>query len=124
MTSLDIACIGAALIVAGLLIVVMQKTDHDQKINRHDSLRVQWLRRLGFICAALILLLSARYSIVTSDWQTTWLLIVVASGYILGVNVVALQKRSPPTDGHKIRNPSFRLSHFIERLVSYFSFHR
>ncbi len=117
MTRVDIAYTIVALIVVGLLMYVMQKTEHD-RINKVDPVRLQWFRRLSFIASALVLL----YSISSTDWQMTCLVLVSASGIILAINAVALHLRAPPAaTGRKILNPAFKISNFIGRLVSYFS---
>lgn len=114
---IDFAYTAVALVVAALLIYVMQKTEHD-RINKMDSVRVQWLRRLTFICAALALL----YSISATNWQLACLILVGASGAILAVNAVALNMRSPPVHGIRIRASSVRTTpHVMGRIVNYFS---
>jgi len=119
MTRIDFIYDIVALIVVGLLIYVMQKTEHD-RINKLDSHLLQWFRRLGFTGGALILL----YSISSENWQMSCLLLVGASGIILGINAAALYMRTPPTTGHRMRSHSFSMSHFVDKLTSYFSLHR
>jgi len=107
----------AAIIVAGLLVYVMQKTEHD-RINRIDPVSIQWLRRLAFTGGALVLLASIR----STDWQLTSLMLVCASGAILAVNAAALNMRWPPPHiGTRQRNLTSGRFAFISRIVHYFS---
>ncbi len=124
MTSLDYACVIVALFVATLIVVVMQRTDGDRAINRHDSSIVQWLRRLTFISTAVVLLLSMRYSIMTGDWQVSWILVVGSSALILFVNAVALHLRTPPNPGSKLRHHAMRVDRSKLRPANFRDRHR
>jgi len=112
----DFAYTIVALLVAALLVYVMQKTEHD-RVNKFDSPQLQWFRRMAFIGAALALL----YSIFSTDWHLTCLLLVSASGILLAVNAIALQQRTPPTAGKKMWVPTVRRTRFVARLASFFS---
>ena len=98
MTSwIDVTYTIISLIVTGLLMYVMQKTERD-RINKIDGNVIQTLRRLAFIVAALVLL----YSISSVNWQLTCLLLVGSSGALLAINAVALHFRTPPNNRGKI----------------------
>jgi len=119
MTSLDLAYAAVATTTAGLLVYVMQKTEHD-RINRVDPARLQWIRRLAFIFTALAVL----YSIFSTDWQMACLILVGSGGTVLFINAVALSLRAPPANGSRMRNALFSPSRFVARLISYFSAER
>jgi hypothetical protein len=104
---------GVALFVASLLMYVMQKVEYD-RWSKTDPLWLQWIRRFAFVIAALVLL----YSINSTDWRMTSLLLISASGAILFINAMALHLRAPPHGGRIVRH-SF--SHFTARVVSYLS---
>lgn len=108
-----------ALIVVTLLMYVMQKVEYD-RWSKTDAIWLQWLRRLAFVIAALILL----YSTSATDWELASLLLVSASGTILAINALALHMRSLPGPGYRARQVSFRPSGLVARLVRYFSLHR
>lgn len=120
MTSwINVAYTIVALVVVTLLMYVMQKVEYD-RWSKTDAIWLQWLRRLAFVIAALILL----YSTSATDWELTSLLLISASGAILAINAVALHMRSIPGPGLKVRHASLRPPGLVAKLVSYFSPHR
>lgn len=108
-----------AMFVAGLLVYVMQKVESD-RWSKTDPIWLQWIRRLAFVIAAIVLL----YSIESEDWQLTSLLLISSSGVILAINAIALALRVPPNNRGKIRPVPHSFSHLVTRVVSYFSIHR
>ena len=104
-----------AFIVVVLLIYVMQKCETD-RVSRFDSLWLQWLRRVAFVGTSLALL----YSIFSTNWQLTCLVLVGASGIILFINAVAMHMRTPPVHGHGLRITWSGISHATARLISHF----
>jgi hypothetical protein len=121
MTSwVDFAYTIVALIVAALLMYVMQKVEED-RWSKTDPLWLQWMRRLAFCSTALILL----YSVNSSDWKFTSLLLISGAAVILFINALALHLRAPPARGHRGRayHPQ-SFSRFIIRVAHYFNVHR
>jgi len=121
MTSwIDLLYMLVSLLVAGLLMYVMQKVETD-RWSKTDPLWLQWMRRLAFVGTALVLL----YSIQSTDWQLTSLLLVGASAIILTINAVALALRAPPNNKGRMRlhqaKSAYRHSYLVARLISYFS---
>ncbi len=109
------AYIVAAFIVVMLLMYIMQKVEYD-RWSKTDPLWLQWTRRFAFVTAALVLL----YSINSSDWRLTALLLISASAVILAINALALHLRGRP-HGRRFVRHSHGFSHFTARVVSYFS---
>ena len=105
-----------ALIVATLLVYVMQKVESD-RWSKTDPLWLQWIRRFAFVVTALVLL----YSIDSSDWRLTSLLLISASSVILAINALALHLRAPPSKGGRVQNPSSMMTgqYSLGRLVRY-----
>ena len=108
-----------AMLVAALLVYVMQKVE-DDRWSKTDPLWLQWLRRLAFVSAAIILL----YSIESTDWQLTCFLLISSSGVILAINAIALALRAPPKNRGKMRPVPHGFSYLVARVVHYFSVHR
>lgn len=111
----------AAMFVAGLLVYVMQKVETD-RWAKTDPLWLQWIRRAAFVITAVALL----YSIDSTDWQLTSLVLVSASAAILFINALALSLRAPPKNKGKKFLPSshYAFSHLVTRVTNYFITHR
>jgi hypothetical protein len=109
----------AALLGAGLLVYVMQKVE-DDRWSKTDPIWLQWLRRAAFVSTAIALL----YSIDSTDWQLTCLLLVSASAIILFINALALALRAPPKNKGKMRHAPHGFSYLVARVAHYFSVHR
>jgi hypothetical protein len=105
--------------VSGLLVYVMQKVETD-RWAKTDPLWLQWVRRAAFVTAAIIIL----YSIESTDWQFTCLLLISASAAILFINAIALVLRAPPKNKGKMRNAPHGFSYLVTRVAHYFSHHR
>lgn len=116
---INVAYTIVALIVVTLLMYVMQKVEYD-RWSKTDAIWLQWIRRLAFVIAALVLL----YSTSSTDWELASLLLVSASGAILAINALALHMRSMPGPGLRGRQVSLRPSGLVAKLVRYFSIHR
>ena len=108
-----------AMFVAALLVYVMQKVE-DDRWSKTDPLWLQWLRRAAFVATAIMLL----YSIESTDWQFTCLLLVSGSAAILTINAIALALRTPPHNRGKMRHAPGAFSYLVARVVHYFSVHR
>jgi len=109
----------AALLGAGLLVYIMQKVE-DDRWSKTDPLWLQWIRRAAFVVSAIVLL----YSILSTDWELTCLLLVSASVVILSINALALVLRSPPKNKGKMRRAPHAVSYLVARVAHYFSAHR
>jgi len=105
-----------AMFVAALLVYVMQKVE-DDRWSKTDPLWLQWIRRAAFVSTAIVLL----YSIDSTDWQLTSLLLVSASGFILAINALALSLRAPPKNKGKLRAAPHGFSLLVARVAHYFS---
>jgi hypothetical protein len=108
-----------AMFVAALLVYVMQKVE-DDRWSKTDPLWLQWVRRAAFVSTAIVLL----YSIESTDWQLTSLLLVSASAVILAINALALSLRAPPKNKGKMRHAPHTFSYLVARVAHYFSAHR
>jgi hypothetical protein len=98
-----------------IIIYVMQKVEND-RVGRVDPYIVHKFRRLAFTCTALALC----YSVI-DDWDRSLpVLLIVSAGVMnLAVNAVSLHMRNPPSSGSFMRNPTFRRSYFMSRLMRY-----
>jgi hypothetical protein len=108
-----------AMFVAALLVYVMQKVEGD-RWSRTDPLWLQWARRAAFVGTAIMLL----YSVESTDWQFTCLLLISGAAVILTINAIALVLRAPPKNKGKMRHAPHGISYLAARLVHYFSVHR
>jgi hypothetical protein len=108
-----------AMFVAALLVYVMQKVEED-RWSKTDPMWLQWLRRGAFVATAIMLL----YSIDSSDWQFTCLLLVIGSAAILTINALALALRNPPKNKGKMSRSPHGVSYLVARVAHYFSIHR
>ena len=117
--SVSVAYAVVAMFVAGLLVYVMQKVE-DDRWSKTDPLWLQWTRRAAFVITAITLL----YSIDSTDWQLTSLLLVSASGAILFINAVALSLRANPKNKGKMRYAPRAFSLMVARVANYFTVHR
>ena len=83
-------------VCAILVIVLMQKAEHDRSIKRVDSKFLRAARRCSFwlitLCVAGVLL--------TDGNPIAQLMLYVSTGAVLAVDIVALAHR-PPATGHK-----------------------
>jgi len=93
---------------------VMQKVEYD-RWSKTDPIWLQWIRRLAFVAAAIVLL----YSIQSSDWQLTALLLITASGIILAINAVALALRAPPNNKGRSSLYSFKFLYPYRGIVNF-----
>jgi cell division protein FtsW (lipid II flippase) len=85
------------LLISGLLaVLVMQKADQDQQINRIDSAWIRKSRRLAFIAVAMFAFLV----IITDMSQLSLLLLFASAGVLLLIDIIALENR-PPNKGRK-----------------------
>jgi|SRR6185436_6182440 len=108
-----------AMFVAALLVYVMQKVE-DDRWSKIDPLWLQWLRRAAFVATAIMLL----YSIESTNWQITCLLLVIGAAAILTINALALSLRAPPRNKGKMRHVPHGFSYLVARVVHYFHVHR
>lgn len=117
--AVSVAYNSAVMIVVLLLIYVIQKVE-DDRWSKTDANWLQWVRRVAFVAAAIVLL----HSINSTDWALTSLLLVSASGAILAINALALEKRAPPKNKGKMRHVPHGFTHMVARVAHYFSAHR
>lgn len=103
-----------AMFVAALLVYIMQKVEGD-RWSKTDPLWLQWCRRAAFVITAIMLL----YSIESTDWQFTCLLLISGAAAILTINATALILRAPPNNKGKMRPHGFSL--LVSRVAHYFS---
>jgi hypothetical protein len=84
------------LCVSGILVIVlMQKAEHDKSINRVDSAWFRNARRASFMAIA-----GAVVVVLLSNFNPLALLLLFAStSAVLIVDIIALQNR-PPANGH------------------------
>ncbi len=108
-----------AMFVAALLVYVMQKVE-DDRWSKTDPIWLQWLRRAAFVATAIMLL----YSIESTNWQFTCLLLVIGAAAILTINAMALALRNPPKNKGKMRRSPHGVSYLVARVAHYFSIHR
>lgn len=106
------------MIVVLLLIYVIQKVE-DDRWSKTDARWLQWMRRVAFITAAILLL----SSVGSTDWALTSLLLVSAAGVILAINALALHLRIPPHGGRLVHHAPSGFSTLAARVVSYFRSH-
>jgi archaellum biogenesis protein FlaJ (TadC family) len=92
-----------------LVIVLMQKAEHDKSIKRIDSSTLRAARRLSFvaIAGAVVILLLTDLDRIPQPVALAMLLLFVATTAILAVDIVALNHR-PPETGHKSASPVTR----------------
>lgn len=117
--ALSVAYAIVAMFVAGLLVYVMQKVE-DDRWSKIDPQWLQWLRRAAFVSTAIALL----YSVQSTDWQFTCLILVSGAAAILTINAIALALRAPPKNRGKMRPVPHGVSYLVARVVHYFSVHR
>jgi len=89
-------------ISALLVIVLMQKAEHDKSINRLDSRSLRSSRRMFFIAiaGAVVILLLTDMDGIPQPIAIAMLLLFTATSGVLAVDIVALSHR-PPATGHK-----------------------
>jgi len=110
----------AVMFVAGLLVYIMQKVE-DDRWSKTDPLWLQWTRRAAFVATAIVLL----YSVESTNWQFTCLLLVGASSVILFINALALSLRAPPKNRGRVHHhQSFRSFYFMSKVMRYLHSHR
>ena len=91
---------GFVLFVGGCLsIVLMQKAEKDQQINRVDSKPFRKARRVCFIAVAFF----AFISIIPDAAEIARLLLFTSTAVLLIVDILALDNR-PPLNGRKLFN--------------------
>lgn len=84
--------IDVMLFIGGLLcIVVMQKAEHDQQINRIDVKWIRNARRLSFIAITLF----AWSAAITDISPITLLLLLTSTAVLLTIDAIALNQRPP-----------------------------
>jgi len=84
------------LVVAGILVVVlMQKAEHDKSINKIDSKWLRNARRISFISIAGC---DGMFMVTLNPWALVMLFSTAA--VLMTVDIVALNHR-PPATGHK-----------------------
>lgn len=86
--------IDSLLFTGGLLcIVVMQKAEHDQQINRIDAIWLRNSRRLAFIAIALF----AWSAAITDVAPIPLLLLFISTAVLLIIDAIAFNQRPPKT---------------------------
>jgi|GEM_PF-6786239 len=98
-----IYAIRGVLVVAGILVIVlMQKAEHDKSIVRIDSKELRSARRWSFIsiAGAAVILLLTDLERIPQPVAFAMLLLFAATTAILVVDIVALNHR-PPNAGHR-----------------------
>jgi hypothetical protein len=107
------------LVVAGILVVIlMQKAEHDKSIKRVDSKWLRNARRISFIAIAGC---DGVFMVTLNPWALVMLFSTTTA--LLAVDIVALQHR-PPANGHMAHDTSFgRTSAIFARLASHFNRH-
>lgn len=96
--------IRSILVLDGILVIIlMQKAEHDRSINRVDSKPLRAARRWSFIAiaGAAVVMLLTDIDRVPQSIAIAMLLLFMATTAILAVDIVALGHR-PPASGHMV----------------------
>ncbi len=80
-----------------LVIVLMQKAEHDKSIKRVDSKTLRTARRFSFWAIALCVV----GVLLTDGNPVAQLMLYVSTGSVLAVDIIAIINR-PPSDGHEV----------------------
>lgn len=90
---------GTLFIVGLLVIILMQRAEKDQQINRVDSKNRRKARRISFM-AVTGFAWATSIALPTAAGLFAFLLLVIATGVLVTVDILALDHR-PPNSGHR-----------------------
>jgi len=105
---------GVLVLCGALVIVLMQRAQHDKSIKRVDSVRLMNARRISFIAIAGG---DAAFLITLSPWALITLFAM--TGVLMTVDIIGLGQR-PPHNGHRTAVAAGGYAYPLRRVIAFF----